>query len=82
MLAICLKKLRGLKEVRLVDAAFVWTEPHSKRIKTKLTIQKEVITLTNRLWKAAAHPLPDLGARTDNIATSIRRRIRCSESGL
>jgi nonsense-mediated mRNA decay protein 3 len=25
-----------------VDATFVWTEPHSKRIKVKLTIQKEV----------------------------------------
>jgi NMD protein affecting ribosome stability and mRNA decay len=29
-------------EVRLVDAGFIWTEPHSKRIKVKLTIQKEV----------------------------------------
>lgn len=25
-----------------MDAGFVWTEPHSKRIKVKLTIQKEV----------------------------------------
>jgi nonsense-mediated mRNA decay protein 3 len=25
-----------------VDAGFVWTEPHSRRIKVKLTIQKEV----------------------------------------
>ena len=29
--------------MRLVDAGFIWTEPHSKRIKVKLTIQKEVI---------------------------------------
>lgn len=29
-------------QVRLIDAGFVWTEPHSKRIKMKLTIQKEV----------------------------------------
>ena len=28
--------------MRLVDAGFIWTEPHSKRIKAKLTIQKEV----------------------------------------
>jgi NMD protein affecting ribosome stability and mRNA decay len=28
--------------VRLIDAGFIWTEPHSKRIKLKLTIQKEV----------------------------------------
>jgi nonsense-mediated mRNA decay protein 3 len=43
MLALCLQKIKGLnKEVKLVDAAFIWTEPHSKRIKVKLTIQKEV----------------------------------------
>lgn len=28
--------------MRLIDAGFIWTEPHSKRIKVKLTIQKEV----------------------------------------
>lgn len=43
LLALCLKKLKGLSTVRLVDAGFVWTEPHSKRIKVKLTIQKEVM---------------------------------------
>ncbi len=25
-----------------MDAGFIWTEPHSKRIKVKLSIQKEV----------------------------------------
>lgn len=42
LLAFCIKRVRGLNKVKLVDAAFVWTEPHSKRIKVKLTIQKEV----------------------------------------
>jgi len=28
----------------LVDATFIWTEPHSKRIKLKLTVQKEVMS--------------------------------------
>jgi nonsense-mediated mRNA decay protein 3 len=28
--------------VRIVDASFVWTEPHSRRIKVKITIQDEV----------------------------------------
>jgi len=41
LLALCLKKLKGLNKVRLVDAKFVWTEPHSRRIIVKLTIQKE-----------------------------------------
>lgn len=42
LLALCLKKLKGLKDVKLVDAGFIWTEPHSKRIKVKLTVHKEV----------------------------------------
>lgn len=46
LLAICLKKLKGLNKVRLIDAGFIWTEPHSKRVKVKLTIQKEVFTST------------------------------------
>lgn len=43
LLSICLKKLKGINKVRLVDAGFVWTEPHSMRIKVKLTVQKEVM---------------------------------------
>jgi hypothetical protein len=35
-------RLQGLAKVRLIDASFVWTEPHSKRIRVKLSIQKEV----------------------------------------
>ncbi|KAJ2604426.1 ribosome-binding protein [Coemansia sp. RSA 1722] len=46
LLALCLKKLRGLTKVRLIDAGFIWTEPHSRRIKVKLTIQKEVFAAT------------------------------------
>ncbi|CAO3616970.1 unnamed protein product [Cunninghamella blakesleeana] len=46
LLTLCLKKLKGLNKVRLVDAGFIWTEPHSRRIKVKLTIQKEVFTNT------------------------------------
>lgn len=46
LLAICLKKLKGLNKVRLIDASFIWTEPHSKRLRVKLTVQKEVLTST------------------------------------
>ncbi len=42
MLALCLKKLKGLHKVRVVDASFIWTEPHSRRIRVKLTIQDSV----------------------------------------
>lgn len=40
---MCLKRLKGLKEVKLIDAGFIWTEPHSKRIKVKLTVHGEVM---------------------------------------
>ncbi|EEB08716.2 60S ribosomal export protein NMD3 [Schizosaccharomyces japonicus yFS275] len=46
LMAICLKKLRGLNQVRLIDASFIWTEPHSRRVKVKLTVQKEAFTNT------------------------------------
>jgi len=43
LMALCLKKLKNLAKVKLIDATFVWTEPHSKRLKVKLTIQSEVM---------------------------------------
>ena len=30
-------------QVKLVDAGFIWTEPHSRRLRVKLTIQAEVL---------------------------------------
>lgn len=42
LLTICLKKLKGLNKVKLVDAGFRWTEPHSRRIHVRLLVQKEV----------------------------------------
>jgi len=40
---MCLKRIKGIgREVRLVDASFIWTEEHSRRIKVKITVQKEV----------------------------------------
>ncbi|CAF9903758.1 MAG: ribosome-binding protein [Gomphillus americanus] len=41
LLSLCLRKLRGLSKVRIIDASFLWTEPHSRRIKVKITIQQE-----------------------------------------
>ena len=33
--------MTDILQVRLVDASFIWTEPHSKRIKVNVTIQGE-----------------------------------------
>ncbi|CEP62611.1 ribosome-binding protein NMD3 LALA0_S05e09494g [Lachancea lanzarotensis] len=46
LLALCLRRLKGLNKVRLVDASFIWTEPHSRRIRVKLTVQGEAMTNT------------------------------------
>ena len=49
LMALCLSNVSGLKpsknsghKVRLVDASWIWTEPHSMRLKVRLTIQREV----------------------------------------
>ena len=43
LLSLLIKKMKPtLTAVRLTDASFIWTEPHSKRIKIKLTVQKEI----------------------------------------
>ena len=55
LLALCLKKIpafsahgsfsnssRGVSQLKLIDANFVWTEPHSKRIKLKVTVRAEL----------------------------------------
>ncbi|CAH9113177.1 unnamed protein product [Cuscuta epithymum] len=43
LLTFCVKRLTNLNAVHLVHAEFIWTEPHSKRIKIKLRVQKEVL---------------------------------------
>jgi nonsense-mediated mRNA decay protein 3 len=43
LLTFCVKKVKGLNKVKLVDAGFLWTEPHSRRLKVKVSIQKEVL---------------------------------------
>mmetsp|Transcript_2011 Transcript_2011/g.3090 ORF Transcript_2011/g.3090 Transcript_2011/m.3090 type:complete len:630 (-) Transcript_2011:2112-4001(-) len=48
LMALCLSNVSGLKtakhdkQIRLVDAGWIWTEPHSMRLKVRLTIQREV----------------------------------------
>jgi len=49
LMSLCLSNVSGLKaakgsghNIRLIDAAWIWTEPHSMRLKVRLTVQKEV----------------------------------------
>ncbi|PIA47052.1 hypothetical protein AQUCO_01400037v1 [Aquilegia coerulea] len=43
LLTFCVKRLKNLNKVTTAHAEFVWTEPHSKRIKVKLQVRKEVL---------------------------------------
>ncbi|KAK4185694.1 putative nonsense-mediated mRNA decay protein 3 [Podospora australis] len=42
LLSLCLKRLRNITKVRVTDAHFIWTEPHSRRIKVRITVQDSV----------------------------------------
>ncbi|KAK3688020.1 NMD3 family-domain-containing protein [Podospora appendiculata] len=42
LLSLCLKRLRNLGKVRIIDAKFIWTEPHSRRIRLRITVQDSV----------------------------------------
>lgn len=46
LMALCLQHVSGLKSkthrVHLTDASWIWTEPHSMRLKVRLTVQREV----------------------------------------
>jgi len=50
LMGLCLQNVSGLnkktsangEKVRLIDAGWIWTEPHSMRLKIRLTVQKEV----------------------------------------
>ena len=42
MMQLCLSRIKGLGKSKIIDSSFIWTEPHSKIIKVKLTIQKEL----------------------------------------
>ena len=41
-MGILLKKIKGLNKVNFQSASFVWTEPHSKRIKLRVVFNREV----------------------------------------
>jgi nonsense-mediated mRNA decay protein 3 len=42
MMATLLKKVKGLTKVQMQSANFVWTEPHSKRLKVKVQYTREL----------------------------------------
>ncbi|KAI9705462.1 MAG: ribosome-binding protein [Candelina mexicana] len=85
LLALCLRKLRGLSKVRIIDASFIWTEPHSRRIKVKITIQQEAFqgTILQQTFEVeyvvAYHQCPDCAksftANTWRAVVQLRQKV-------
>ena len=85
LLALCLRKLRGLSKVRIIDASFIWTEPHSRRIKVKITIQQEafqgaILQQTFEVeYVVAYHQCPDCAksftANTWRAVVQVRQKV-------
>ena len=43
MMKLCLSRIKSYdKKIKIIDSNFIYTEPHSKVIKIKITIQKEI----------------------------------------
>jgi nonsense-mediated mRNA decay protein 3 len=42
LLGICLKKLCGLTKLKLLEANFIWSEEHSKRIFIFVKVEKAI----------------------------------------
>ena len=43
MMKLCLSRIKSYdKKVKIIDSNFIYTEPHSKLIKIKVTLEKEV----------------------------------------
>ena len=45
LLSVCLKKIAGLQrqDTKILDAGFIWTEPHSMRLKVYVHIERGVL---------------------------------------
>lgn len=42
LLSICLTRIKHLQKFKIVDSGFIFTEPHSRRLKVRIKIQQEV----------------------------------------
>lgn len=40
---MCIKKLGAVSKAKILDAAWIWTEPHSKRLKLYVDVEKAVL---------------------------------------
>ena len=85
LLALCLRKLRGLTKTRIIDASFIWTEPHSRRVRVKITVQAEAFqgTILQQTFEVEYvvnyHQCPDCAksytANTWRAVVQLRQKV-------
>ena len=74
LLALCLRRIPQLKkELKLVDASWIWTEPHSKRLKIRVTVRKEVAD-TAKVVDESGPVFRPLGAAAGCVPTTVLRK--------
>jgi len=71
--------------VRIIDASFIWTEPHSRRVKVKITVQQEAFqgTILQQTFEVeyvvAHHQCPDCAksftANTWRAVVQVRQKV-------
>jgi len=71
--------------VRIIDASFTWTEPHSRRVKVKITVQQEAFqgTILQQTFEVeyvvAHHQCPDCAksftANTWRAVVQVRQKV-------
>ena len=71
--------------MRIIDASFIWTEPHSRRVKVKITIQQEAFqgTILQQTFEVeyvvAYHQCPDCAksftANTWRSVVQVRQKV-------
>lgn len=83
LLGVCLKKLKLLrsKDLTLIDAGFIWTEPHSKRLTVKMVLEKEGLGVKFRdtvslTFKEENQMCPDCQKNTVNMTWGAKVQIR------
>ena len=85
LLTICLKRIKGLNKVKLIDASFVWTEAHSKRLKVGLQASHRKFSWALRNQPAWPHisdgPFSSLAASKFRIPTQPACETRAHTRG-
>lgn len=71
--------------MRIIDASFIWTEPHSRRVKVKITVQQEAFqgTILQQTFEVeyvvAHHQCPDCAksftANTWRAVVQVRQKV-------